>query len=34
MRSTRQTGEFIQAMGPFFVGKVLFQAPISSGAPR
>ena len=26
MRSTRQTSEFIQQMGPFFVGKVLFQA--------
>lgn len=31
MRSTRQTGEFIQAMGPFFVGKALFQAPFSDG---
>ncbi len=28
MRSTRQTGEFIQAMGPFFVGKTLFQSSI------
>ena len=27
MRATRQTSEFIQAMGPFFVGRVLFQAP-------
>ena len=27
MRTTRQTAEFIQAMGPFFVGKVLYQAP-------
>ena len=27
MRSTRQTSEFIQAMGPFFVGKALYQAP-------
>jgi chlorite dismutase len=29
MRATRQTAEFIQAMGPFFVGKVLYQAPLS-----
>jgi len=28
MRTTRQTAEFIQAMGPFFVGKVLYQAPV------
>lgn len=28
MRSTRQTSEFIQGMGPFFVGKALYQAPI------
>ena len=34
MRSTRQTAEFIQAMGPFFVGKVLFQAPIPDKARR
>ena len=27
MRATRQTAEFIQAMGPFFVGKVIYQAP-------
>ena len=26
MRSTRQTSEFMQAMGPFFVGKTLFQS--------
>ena len=26
MRRTRQTAEFIQAMGPFFVGKALYQA--------
>ena len=26
MRATRQTSEFIQQMGPFFVGKVLFQS--------
>lgn len=29
MRTTRQTAEFIQAMGPFFVGRVLYQAPSS-----
>ena len=29
MRTTRQTAEFIQGMGPFFVGKVLYQAPVS-----
>ena len=34
MRSTRQTAEFIQAMGPFFVGKALFQAPIPDKARR
>ena len=34
MRSTRQTAEFIQAMGPFFVGKALFQAPILDKARR
>ena len=28
MRATRQTAEFIQAMGPFFVGRVLFQSPL------
>ena len=27
MRTTRQTSEFIHSMGPFFVGKTLFQAP-------
>jgi len=32
MRSTRQTSEFIQAMGPFFVGRVLFQSPIPGDA--
>lgn len=32
MRPTRQTSEFIQAMGPFFVGKVLYQAPIPERA--
>ena len=33
MRSTRQTSEFIQAMGPFFVGRALFQSRIPGGGP-
>jgi hypothetical protein len=28
MRSTRQTSEFIQTMGPFFVGRALYQSPL------
>ena len=32
MRSTRQTSEFIQGMGPFFVGKAIYQAPIPEPA--
>lgn len=28
MRSTRQTAEFIQAMGPFFIGRVIYQSPV------
>ena len=32
MRGTRQTAEFIQGMGPFFVGKALYQAPIPEQA--
>ena len=28
MRSTRQTAEFIQGMGPFFVGRTVYQAPV------
>jgi len=28
MRSTRQTAEFIQGMGPFFVGRAVYQAPV------
>lgn len=32
MRTTRQTAEFIAAMGPFFVGKALFQAPVPARA--
>ena len=32
MRATRQTAEFIQQMGPFFVGKVLYQSTARSSA--
>ena len=32
MRPTVQTSEYIQDMGPFFVGHVLYQAPIPDGA--
>jgi hypothetical protein len=32
MRATRQTAEFIQTMGPFFVGRVAYQSPLPSGA--
>ena len=32
MRATRQTSEFIQQMGPFFVGKALYQSPLSPAA--
>ena len=32
MRPTRQTSEFIQAMGPFFVGRVIYQSPLSEQA--
>lgn len=32
MRATRQTAEFIQTMGPFFVGRVAYQAPLSPSA--
>lgn len=28
MRATRQTSEFIQSMGPFFVGRAIYQAPV------
>jgi len=34
MRSTRQTSEFIQSMGPFFVGRAAYQAPIPEGSRR
>lgn len=32
MRRTRQTSEFIQAMGPFFIGRVLWQSPVDPTA--
>lgn len=32
MRATRQTSEFIERMGPFFVGRVLFQTPVPDRA--
>lgn len=28
MRATRQTAEFIEKMGPFFVGRVIYQSPL------
>ena len=28
MRKTRQTSQFIQSMGPFFVGYAVWQSPI------
>ncbi len=30
MRKTQQTGRFMQSMGPFFVGKVLYQSPLKN----
>ena len=32
MRGTRQTSEFIDRMGPFFVGRVVYQAPLPERA--
>ena len=32
MRATRQTAEFIQQMGPFFVGHTVYQAPLLAAA--
>lgn len=29
MRKTRQTSQYIQALGPFFIGRVCWQSPIS-----
>jgi chlorite dismutase len=31
MRATRQTSEFIQTMGPFFIGRTLYQSPLVAG---
>lgn len=32
MRPTRQTSEFIEKMGPFFIGRALYQAPLPERA--
>ncbi|MBI4375385.1 MAG: chlorite dismutase family protein [Elusimicrobia bacterium] len=32
MRATRQTSEFIQSMGPFFVGRALWQSELSKSS--
>jgi len=32
MRMTRQTSEFMQKMGPFFIGRVIWQAPLKPEA--
>ena len=32
MRSTRQTSEFMEKMGPFFVGRAIYQSPIPERA--
>lgn len=32
MRKTRQTSQFIEKMGPFFVGRARWQSPVSSPA--
>jgi chlorite dismutase len=32
MRATRQTSEFIATMGPFFIGRALYQAPLPDAA--
>jgi len=34
MRKTRQTSQFIEHMGPFFVGKVYWQSPLGPNPPR
>jgi len=31
MRKTRQTSQFIQAMGPFFIGRAAWQGPLQKG---
>ncbi len=32
MRGTRQTAEFMQKMGPFFVGRAIYQSPLPAAA--
>ena len=32
MRRTRQTSEFIEKMGPFFIGRVVWQSPMAAAA--
>jgi len=32
MRRTRQTSEFIEKMGPFFIGRVVWQSPLPADA--
>jgi hypothetical protein len=32
MRKTRQTSQYIQSMGPFFVGKAVWQSPLPEGS--
>ncbi len=34
MRKTQQTGRYMQSMGPFFVGQVLYQSPQKHTAPK
>ena len=33
MRRTRQTSEYIEKMGPFFIGRVVWQSPMTPVAP-
>lgn len=32
MRKTRQTAEYLQSLGPFFIGKVYWQSPLRNGS--
>jgi chlorite dismutase len=34
MRSTRQTSQYMEKMGPFFVGRTLWQSPLRQDPPR
>ena len=34
MRRTRQTAEFMEKMGPFFVGRAVWQSPMPEGASK